>query len=265
MEPKNKLSNLSAVELHIYNYIMSNTRFVSNMTIHELAKNTNTSTASILRFCRKYGCSGFSEFKVKLKQEIQLDAFKFQPKLGNSLHDFQKFFLKTATSEEFNKSIDKAAQLIANKDLIIFVGLGSSNIMAEYGALYFSYLFNLSFRVEDITEYPIELFNQNLIHCSCMIVLSISGDTKEIVDYVKNNYIQGMNLVVISANENSVLSSLANISITYPFPISGNTLSNTTSQIPCCFIIELLAQKIQAIRYNNVNEKETAIDDEILE
>lgn len=251
MEPKNKLSHLSAVELHIYHYIMSHTKSVCNMSIQELAKYTNTSTASILRFCKKYDCTGFSEFKTKLKQEVQLDAFKFQPQLGNSLHDFQKFFLKTATSEEFNQSIDRAAQLISNKDLIIFVGMGASNIMAEYGALYFSYLFNLSFRVEDITEYPIELFNQNLIHCSCMIVLSISGDTNEIVDYVRNNYIQGMNLIVVSANENSVLSSLANVSITYPFPISGNALSNTTSQIPCCFIIELLAQKIQAIRQNN--------------
>lgn len=65
MEPKNKLSNLSAVELHIYNYIMSNTKFVANMTIHELAKHTNTSTASILRFCKKYNCAGFSEFKTK--------------------------------------------------------------------------------------------------------------------------------------------------------------------------------------------------------
>lgn len=255
MEPKNKLSNLSAVELHIYNYIMANPKKVCHMTIYELAENTNSSTASILRFCRKYDCSGFSEFKTKLKLEIKKDTYKFQPDLGNSLHDIQKFFMDTALSEQFKNSIDQAAKLIANKDLIIFVGLGSSNIMAEYGALYFSYLFNLTFRVEDITEYPIEFFNQNLIHCSCMIVCSISGETNEIVDYVKNNSTQGMNLVVITANENSVLSSLADVSIHYPLPISGNTLSNTTSQVPCCFIIELLAQKIQALRLNQKEEK----------
>lgn len=256
MEPFNKLSNLSDVELHIYNYVISNVKKVCTMSIHDLADVTNTSTASILRLCKKYGCSGFSEFKTNLKHDLQKEAFTFQPQLGNNLHDINKFFNETVISPEFLKAIDNAADIIVNKDLILFIGLGSSNVMAEYGALYFSYLFKLTFRVEDITEYPIESFSENLTKYSCMIACSVSGETSEVVEYVKNRYTQGMNLIVITANKDSVLASLADVAISYSFPVSGNMLSNTTSQIPVCYIIELLAQKVQLL-ITQKNGKET--------
>jgi DNA-binding MurR/RpiR family transcriptional regulator len=44
------------------------------MRIRELADETYVSTATILRFCRKVNYEGFSEFKVKLK--MQLNDFK---------------------------------------------------------------------------------------------------------------------------------------------------------------------------------------------
>ncbi len=174
----NNLPDLSDVELYIYNYILANSQSVTYMSIQKLAKATNTSTASILRFCRKFGCDGFSEFKFKLREELAKNNVNIQPEMGNDLHDIINFFQNQANSDEFKRSIQKAATILENKDLILFVGMGSSNVMAEYGALYFSYIFNLSFRIEDLINYPIDYFPRSLSEKTCIICLSVASEAR---------------------------------------------------------------------------------------
>lgn len=58
--------DLSPIDLEIYKYVAAHIDEVVYMRIRELAQETHSSTASILRFCRKFGCEGFSEFKIKL-------------------------------------------------------------------------------------------------------------------------------------------------------------------------------------------------------
>ena len=48
------------------------------------------------------------------------------------------------------------------KELIIFIGVGSSNVVAEYGSLYFSSLFNMAIRIEDPSNYPINYLSTEL-------------------------------------------------------------------------------------------------------
>ena len=70
------------LELVIYNYIMKNSSQVQYMTIRELADAVHVSTSSIMRFCKKAGCDGYAEFRVKFKlylesrKEMSMDANK---------------------------------------------------------------------------------------------------------------------------------------------------------------------------------------------
>lgn len=61
------IASFNELETSLYNYISQNSEKVVYMRIRELANETHVSTASILRFCKKINCEGFSEFKVKLK------------------------------------------------------------------------------------------------------------------------------------------------------------------------------------------------------
>ena len=244
----NNLPELSDVELYIYNYILTNAQSVTYMSIQKLSKYTNTSTASILRFCRKFGCSGFAEFKFKLREELAKENITIQPEIGNGLHDIINFFQNQATSNEFKTSIQKAAMLLKNKNLILFVGMGSSNIMAEYGALYFSYIFNLSFRIEDLTNYPIDYFPKSLSEKTCIICLSVSGETKEVITYIKNCHTANCSLISITGNRNSKLALLSDVCISYSIPIIMHDQSNLTSQAPAIYILEKIARETENLR-----------------
>ena len=57
------IQRLSANELAILEYIYENHEDVVHMSIRELSQAVSYSSATILRFCKKLGLSGFSELK----------------------------------------------------------------------------------------------------------------------------------------------------------------------------------------------------------
>ena len=56
------IQSLNNLELSLYEYIMKNSKKVIYMRIRELAEEAHVSTTTILRFCKKLNCEGFSEF-----------------------------------------------------------------------------------------------------------------------------------------------------------------------------------------------------------
>ncbi len=71
------IASFNELETSLYNYISQNSEKVVYMRIRELANETHVSTASILRFCKKINCEGFSEFKVKLKMYAEANKKRF--------------------------------------------------------------------------------------------------------------------------------------------------------------------------------------------
>jgi DNA-binding MurR/RpiR family transcriptional regulator len=61
------IATFNELEMLLYNYITQNKEKVVYMRIRDLADETHVSTSTIMRFCRKLHCEGFSEFKVRLK------------------------------------------------------------------------------------------------------------------------------------------------------------------------------------------------------
>ena len=57
------INSLSRPELDILKYAYENTEALLTMTIQELAGAVSYSSATILRFFKKLGYSGFAEFK----------------------------------------------------------------------------------------------------------------------------------------------------------------------------------------------------------
>lgn len=62
-----KTPDLTSLDLTLYKYISEHSEAVTKMKIRELAEATHTSTTSILRFCKQFECTGFSEFRIKLQ------------------------------------------------------------------------------------------------------------------------------------------------------------------------------------------------------
>ena len=63
----------SQSEKEIGRYILNHGDQVLNMSVKELAKQTYTSPATIVRLCKKIGLEGYNDFKIKYSAELQYD------------------------------------------------------------------------------------------------------------------------------------------------------------------------------------------------
>ncbi|MYL60327.1 MurR/RpiR family transcriptional regulator, partial [Virgibacillus halodenitrificans] len=66
-----KYQTLSNTEKKIADYVMQNNTTLLNIHIKELAQQIDVSVATITRFCRKVGASGFVEFKILLRDAVE--------------------------------------------------------------------------------------------------------------------------------------------------------------------------------------------------
>ena len=63
-----QVENLNEAEMCVYNYVVKNLKHILNLSVRELADEVHVSTATVMRFCKKMGYSGFSELKYKIKE-----------------------------------------------------------------------------------------------------------------------------------------------------------------------------------------------------
>lgn len=80
------------------------------------------------------GCNGYSEFKVLYKMYLNEAPSNYQESDVTLLLDY----FHKIDRPEFDKKLQEVASLIYYANKVIFVGIGTSGILAKYGARFFS-------------------------------------------------------------------------------------------------------------------------------
>lgn len=236
--------DLTDFDMAIYKYISNHLDQVAYMRIRDLAAETHTSTTSILRFCKKFGCSGFSEFRIKLQMYSKEQK---QQKIQSIDETAYIDFLNRTTQPFYKDKIREAVSLLQDKELILFLGEGSSNIIAEYGALYFSSIFNMALRIEDPSNHPIDYLSKKLSDQVCIIALSVSGETKNIVNYLNHLSFSSSTIISITNSSKSTIARLSDVNIPYYITPESIKDADITSQLPALYTIETLAKEVRAL------------------
>lgn len=230
------IQKLNELEISIYKFILSNKDKIQYMTIRELAAAVHTSTASIIRFCGKLGCLGYSEFREKLKQLNQ--TMIKEP--GDDLNEILHYFERTNTSA-FETELEKAANMIRKAQKVIFVGIGLSGTFGKYAARYFSNMGKFSLSLED-PYYPVlnDMTEQTIV-----IALSVSGETELLIDLLNRFKKHKCKLLSITSDSSSTIAKMSDWNIAYNMSQRvREPFYNITTQVPVIFLIEALARRL---------------------
>lgn len=228
------VSSFNELEMSIYNCIIKNKTRISHMKIKDLADEAHVSTATILRFCKKLGCEGYSEFKLRYKEYLQQTALL----LTDSEETTVKGFLTRIDSKEFQDSLDEAFSILKDSQRIILIGIGTSGILAQYGARFFSNVGRFSLYVDD----PYLPILQDLSEDTVTIALSESGNTQQTINLAMQLKERGSLLLSITNHPGSTLDRISDYSITYHVPEILVNHTNITTQVPVVYILETLAR-----------------------
>lgn len=139
------IEKLSELEQSVARVILEEPKGIINLTIEELAARAYTSTATIVRLCKKLGFNGFTEFKIKLATEINTFVLHTERVLQEmpiqraespkQIMDIMLNLHYQALTDVYHsmdeEALKKAVSLIMNADIVTLYGREESLLIAE--------------------------------------------------------------------------------------------------------------------------------------
>ena len=232
-----QIKKLSDLEYSIYQYIEENKDRVIHQKIRDIAEKLHVSPSMITRVCKKLDCDGFGELKIKLRMKTEQRIEDRKDSIDYLLHYF-----KEMSSEKANQLIVEASTILRNSKDILFFGVGLSGTIAKYG----SYLFNRKgLKTTCIEDFSVR-FEGIYDTTTCAIVLTVSGETKEVNERILELKRNQVRVIVITNNQNTTAARLGDVVISYYMPNTKNQYyHNSATQVPTIFILESLVKDIE--------------------
>lgn len=234
--------------------IIQNLDVIPGCSINELADLCFTSTATISRFCRKFGYASFPQFKTEMAYGLE------QAKYEIFIEESEKEFIEKNPSHVIDKvydlvletlilgkkslkisQIDQLCRLIHDAKRVHFFGYQFNKIVASDLQLKFIKLGKFIYAFADHGEdsQKIELLSEE----SLAIVMSVSGKIghQQLIEEIHQ---RGAKIVLITMNPETLLADM----VDYLFVIDGLESNFTVSSISGS-IGFLTALNIVYIRY----------------
>lgn len=230
------IQSLNNLELTLYEYIMKHSKKVIYMRIRELASEAHVSTTTILRFCKKLNCEGFTEFKLKFKMYIEENNIK---KVNDDTSEIINF-LKNIEGSSLDERLELLCELVMSANTIMFVGIGSSGILCKYAARYFSAIGKFAVHIDD----PFFPKNFSCNRKSLVIALSVSGETDSTIENITRFKEQGCSIASITNTENCTIAKISDLNLPYYVQQVKANYSDITTQLPVLYMIERIGKKL---------------------
>jgi RpiR family carbohydrate utilization transcriptional regulator len=217
---KDEYGNMTRSQKKIGAYILKDPSSVIKCSITELCSKTGVkSEASIVRFYRLLGFSGYKEFKIRMAQELAGRTFYHSyadinvddPPVEVKNKIFTGAISTLIANSEFN-DLDvyvAARDLIYQADRIIFLGYAASAALCYYAYFRFIELgLNCHFCSDPhinaaILSYPNP---KDLIFC-----ISHSGETRDLIDLIEDMPENNIRKLLITSKENSTLAKMSDV------------------------------------------------------
>ena len=252
------IQSLSRHELNVLKYVYEHTESVLDLSIRELSERVSYSPATVLRFCKKLGYSGFAEFKYALRaarRESGGQEAAPSPKPARS---------SDLMIDLLSSNIQATAGLIQEEQLLrtfrffdspmpiyIWSPGGITDTTGEY-------LERLLLSTGRQSVYRIEsarLFS-HLINTvgkdSLMVLISTSGTFGNTIRIGKLAQMKGLSILSITPYTSNEIADLSTVSFRFFTDQRENLGAEYTSRLPIFFTIHTIIQCY--IRYREERE-----------
>lgn len=193
-------SSLNENDKYILKYILKNKKECYNLGINELGKRCNVSRSTILRFVKKLGFEGYSEFRLHLK-------WKETDVSNDEVNNIENLFSEINQTINYVKDRDftKICKLIYNADRIFVYGTGASQkVVAQ--ALKQTFLAIHKYLITIEGEEDFSTLIDNITEKDVVIIISLSGNTECLQKFTSKLSLRGIEYISITKLVNNKLS-----------------------------------------------------------
>ncbi|WP_338449723.1 MurR/RpiR family transcriptional regulator [Niallia oryzisoli] len=252
------MEKFTSSEAELALYIIHNPDEISQLSISQIARKIHISPATITRFCQKISFSGFNEFKHELKRYIDL---RNKPIFNSDIKDidyFAKLYQNHIDIIEntFRKityfDIQRAVTLLNAAKKVHVYGIGNSGIASQEFKWKF---FRIGVNVESITDPHQAAMDAALSTESSLVIgISVSGNTKEVINAVKIAKQQGATILAITSQKESELARLSDLTLAVTSKSNMHMGQNISPSLPLFLLFDLIYTDFVAKDYINRNQ-----------
>lgn len=241
---------VSPLERKLAALILSDINFATHASITDIATWANVSPPTVTRFCRRLGCTSFSDFKVKLAQNAYVGLRFLYPETTTSTPaEVAEDIVAKAQNAlfEMHRKLDlnrlaKAADLLAKASIIYALGAGGNSSLFA-GELQ-NRLFRLGCRISVSCDYGINLMQAASAESGAVFIgSSISGRNTEMVhcfDILRKRKIPTIALT----QDNSPVAEAADLTIPIELPEGQNIFRPTSTRYAFLAVIDIIANLV---------------------
>lgn len=235
-----QLRKMNPGEFRVYNFIASHLDAVPEMNIRQVAERAGVSSTTVLRFCEKAGCSGYSELKYRIRQELDTPS-----RNGSFDADPAIRYMKLAAKDsQFTDKMAQAAKICADAGQIILSGNRESRPFILYGAYLFSGIGKAAFTAEEGWGSACPKGETK----PAVLILSSQGDGEEMVSLTNRYKKAGAPLISVTNTEHCPIARMSDVNFSCYMPeisrISRHGRTELVSQIPLVYLLETLTSEI---------------------
>ena len=248
---KASLPSLAPAEQRVGKMCLADPRAFASLPVSELADRSHVSKPTVVRFCRSVGYDGLSDFKRKLAGSVNegvpfihrsVDADdKISDVMVKVIDNTVAAFLKYR-NDASTLAIDRAVSVLLaayqSKHQILFFGAGNSGIVAQDAQHKF---FRLGINTNAYSDGHMQVMSASLLGPGdCVVVISNSGRTRDLMDASDIARKNGATTIVITAS-GSPLASAGAIHLSADHPEGFDKYSPMVSRLLHLMIIDILA------------------------
>ena len=251
---KASLPSLAPAEQRVGKLVLQDPRAFANLPVTELADRAHVSKPTVVRFCRSVGYDGLSDFKLKLAGSVSegvpfihrsVDADdKTSDVMVKVIDNTVAAFLKyrnDASSFALDQAVQALAETHSTGKRIEFYGVGNSGIVAQDAQHKF---FRLGMNTIAYSDGHMQVMSASMLSKGdCVVVISNSGRTRDLMDACDIAKKRGATTIVITAS-GSPLATAGQIHLTADHPESYDRYSPMVSRLLHLLIIDILATTV---------------------
>ena len=248
---KASLPSLAPAEQRVGKLCLADPRVFAKLPVSELADRAHVSKPTVVRFCRSVGYDGLSDFKLKLAGTVNegvpfihrsVDADdKTSDVLVKVIDNTVAAFLKyrnDASSMAIEKAVNALVDSYNAGKQIQFFGVGNSGVVAQDAQHKF---FRLGINTNAYSDGHMQVMSASILGAGdCVVVISNSGRTRDLMDACDIARRNGATTIVITAS-GSPLASAGNIHLCADHPEGFDKYSPMVSRLLHLMIIDILA------------------------
>ncbi|QIK15277.1 MurR/RpiR family transcriptional regulator [Leclercia sp. 29361] len=248
------VSGYSPTQQKLGEFVLSDPAKVLYFTITELARESETSEASVTRLCRTLGCKGYTEFKMALALDVQRDqAPVAQGDRVDEVVEESVLALRDTARLLDRDMLLQAAQALHQARSVYIYGVAASAILGDY--LHYK-LLRLGKPAQLLSDmHRASMSATTLGKEDLVVAISSSGSTRDLLHVVKLARKRGARVLALSNTPRSPLASISDMQLVAAKPEGPLSAGAMNAKVGVMLLVELLATTLISLdnRYGDAS------------